>query len=145
MTNNNFSVSVDKGKTWVKGKGIEPIRPVFYILLEDKTPFPIPNEHAYEWLEWMRDNKTTIREHERATGVTIKTVFMGIDKRSLPGETERGEETDLFKTVLSGDTEELRKINNAFAKTDMLPLPYSTWKEAEESHKKIIDFLSNIN
>ena len=95
----------------------------FYILDEDNHAVPVDN--ALDWATWFEANRARrIVKQESVGPYWISTVFLGLDHNWFGGLPL------LFETMtFSGDSS-----------SDVLNQDRcSTWKEAEEMHRKMVD------
>ena len=97
-----------------------------YILI-GQTPVPI--DDIPEWARWFETVENRIIKQDEIRGVTISTVFLGLD-HNLMNALFPGAAPLLFETMIFGDP--------LFASYQMR---YSTWLEAEAGHAKAVDFV----
>ena len=91
---------------------------MLYVLDEENKVIPV--ETSEEWMIWMRENQHRRRVAEDfVADVRISTLFFGTDLGFMPGGPPITFETMIFGGQL-----------------DLASYRYSTWKEAEEGHKK---------
>lgn len=103
-------------------------RPLFYTLVNHR-PVPVKTQPLHTWTRWMkeavRDGKRRVAYDEIKVGrkkVEVSTVFLGIDHNFLGRGTPI-----LFETMVFG------------GRYDKEMYRYTTWKKAEEGHKKVLD------
>ena len=109
--------------------------PDFYTLNEDKTVSSCTSEEWYEQREKMFQTRTKHVAKKYIYDYLISTVWLGIDHAFTRfSESTINHEPMLFETMIF--------------KRDDFPYEcyldhYSTWKEAEEGHKKAIEWVKN--
>lgn len=95
-------------------------------ILEDKKAIPEPD--FLKWAEWFEviENRIVATDF-LPLGVMISTVFLGIDHSFLSDS-----DPILFETMIFG------------GEFDGYQERYSTWEQAEEGHKKLIELIFTI-
>ncbi len=89
--------------------------------LEDKTPIPEPDMRI--WSEWFETAANRIVVQTQIdTDELVSTVFLGVD-HGLVGDGP----PILFETMVFGGNWDLGQRR------------YSTWDEAEEGHRRVVD------
>lgn len=86
---------------------------------------PIPSADLHEWASWFETASRHVGKTEVAPGISVSTVFLGIDHNF----TGMGEPI-LFETMVFDDYGEV--IRSTFAR-------YSTWDEAETGHARAVE------
>lgn len=89
-------------------------------ILKGKKVVPVT---TLEWAKWLQNNDRAIKQEELPNGYWVSTVFLGLD-HSLSGGKPLVFETMVFPT----------KGNYLDRDMDR----YSTYKEAEAGHKKMV-------
>lgn len=87
-----------------------------YILIKKK---PVPEPDLMKWAEWFETAERHVAD-ETIDGVRVSTVFLGLDHSFGEGKPI------LFETMIFG------------GEHDQYQDRCSTWKEAEEMHKKAV-------
>ena len=84
-----------------------------------------PVEDLLDWATWFETANRTVKRSQLETGVTVSTVFLGLDHSfGMTGHPI------LFETMVFGgplDQEQAR---------------YSTWEEAEKGHAEMLERVS---
>lgn len=91
-----------------------------YIL---KGKIPVIMNDLTKWAIWMKENDPKVA-HDNIKGVFISTVFLGFDHSIL-----KNDDPILFETMVFG------------GRHDLYQRRYSTWDQAEEGHKAVIDMV----
>ena len=89
-----------------------------YYVLEGKTPKPAKD--VLEWAKWFETADLQIANTKLPNGVTVSTVFLGLDRSFAKGIPI------LFETMIFG------------GEHDQYQERYATWEEAEAGHKKAL-------
>lgn len=85
-------------------------------ILKDREP--VPCEDTLEWARWFeKAENRRVKQEEVAPGVSVSTMFLGIDHNFVPGGDHLLFETMIFGGPRHGYQER-----------------YSTWLEAEQGH-----------
>lgn len=95
-----------------------------YILLDDHT---VREAELLEWARWFEDNpkKRVVKQDELPNGYWISTIFLGLDHSFGSGPPL------IFETMAFKRGERLEEV-------DMNR--YTTWDEAMEGHKKMVEW-----
>jgi hypothetical protein len=102
-----------------------------YILDENNNVIPAD---LIEWGRFLEDNKgDSIVKQEHIGDLWISTVFIGLDYRLALQEEKLkpNYKPDIFETTIFKDDR------------DIYCNRYSTWREAEEGHKKAVEWVKN--
>lgn len=102
----------------------------FYILDENKEPFPTDDHKA--WAEWFSDfeNRSVCRTrliHDEKSPMDVSTVFIGIDHNY-----EKGDDPVLFETMTFCDD-----------KNECVMLRYTSYEKAVSGHELLLKRLKN--
>jgi len=82
-----------------------------------------PTTDLIQWAKWFEKANRYVRKTDLSDGVSISTVFIGIDYSIF------GDKPLLFETMIFGGQHDL------FCKR------YSTWEEAENGHEEAIKLI----
>lgn len=100
-----------------------------YKLDENKNPIPCSMEEWAEQLEYMHKTKTKHVVKEIINGKFISTIWLGLNHNWGNNNLPLLFETMVFADINTGCEEYCDR--------------YSTWKEAEEGHKKAVEWVKN--
>lgn len=122
---NDFMLSIKKQMTSLDFSKFHKNR--YYKLDENKNAIPCSFEEFSEQYKDMMEHSNLHVEDENINGYWVSTVWLGVNHNHLSDENPLIFETMIFKTG----------YNEIYCER------YSTWAQAEEGHKKAVEWVKN--
>ncbi len=98
-----------------------------YILDHHK---PVLQPDGIAWSRWLEDADMTVNFTLLENGMKVSTVFIGVNSRKGAGRPL------LFETKVFPSTINVDKSKGDYTEKDVMR--YSTWKQAEAGHNKMV-------
>lgn len=96
-----------------------------YILDENKNPVPV--EDVKEWALMFDRDERVVDKTTTKSGHYVSTVFLGLDHSWVENKIE------IFETMIFSEDKDVDEYQER----------YSTWKEAQEGHNRIVKSLDD--